>query len=137
MDFVKRFQGEKSTLLILLVIILQTGLCYRAIKPFYRNNQEIKEITEKLKNYPDQTIYTFNIDMTFPAYGVKNRIINIWENKIKKVEPHALVLINRQNIALQWKEMNPMLNWKKIEKEGKIVKLETMQGGWELYETTP
>ena len=123
--------------MVILLMILQTGLCYRAILPFYTNNKEIREITGKLLKHPGQTIYTFNIDMAFTAYGVKNRTVNIWSDKIRKVESHALILVNRQNLTMQWKGMNPMMNWLKLEKEGNLIKREAMPGGWELYETTP
>ena len=84
-------------IMVILVIIIQLGLFYRAFKPFYENNKIIKTVAGRMLQYPDKIIYTFNIDMALKAYGIKNEIINLWDKKLPDFEPESLVLFNYLN----------------------------------------
>jgi hypothetical protein len=119
-----------------LILVIQSGLSYRALKPFYENSRDARVVSDRMRNYPGRTIYTFNIDMALSAYEIHNKTINLWIHPIKNFQSGALVLINRENIIQQWQGMNPMINWVRLQKENRVHLIETMRGGWELYEIT-
>ena len=126
--------GRWKILLIIFIVIIQTGLCYKAFIPFYHNSHEIRMVAERMKDFPKKKIYTLNIDMAFPAYGLKNETVNLWASRIDHFEPGSLVLINSSDLSNQWKGMNPMINLKNISNEYSIRIIEYMKGGWILYE---
>ena len=130
-----RFLQKKKwrVLFITGVILIQLAIFYRAFLPFYRDNRDTRYIATRISAYPDKTIYTFNIDQALKAYGVQNRIVNIWEKPVREFEPHALVLFNLTKTAVQWKGLNPMLNWEKVNREHHLKILEQFPMGWELY----
>lgn len=109
-------------------------LCYRAFKPFFENSGAIRYATEKMRNYPGKTIYTFNIDMALKSYHIENEMINLWINRIDYFKPGSLVLVDRKNIIEHWQGMNPMINWETLNKNYPVRLIESMPGGWELYE---
>jgi hypothetical protein len=72
--------------------------------------------------------------MALKAYGVENKTINLWENRIKQFEPGYLVLFNYQDSYTQWKGTNPMLNWESLQKEHQLRLIDKLPGNWNLYE---
>jgi hypothetical protein len=133
-EWVKRRKAFYFRIMVILVIIIQLGLFYRAFKPFYENSKTIKTVSERMLQYPDKPVYTFNIDMALKAYGVKNEIISLWDKKITDFQPGSLVLFNYTNTAEQWKSMNPMLNWEELHRAHQLGLLENLPGGWQLFE---
>jgi hypothetical protein len=122
--------------MVILVIIIQLALFYRAFRPFYENNRTIKTISSEMLHYPGKRIYTFNIDLALKAYGIKNEIINLWDKKLADFEPGSLVLFNYLNSQEQWKGMNPMLNWEEMNRDHHLEIKENLPDGWVLYEIT-
>ena len=118
------------------IILVQIAISYRAFMPFYRNNKVIRNISEKVMNYPGKKIYTFNIDMALKGYGITNETVNLWSDKVDFFEPNALVLFNFADSEKQWKGMNPMDNWDRLVRSHHLKLLENFTGGWNLYEIT-
>jgi hypothetical protein len=58
----------------------------------------------------------------------------MWKEKINSFEKDGLVLFNEQKFKDQWKNKNPMINWNYLKMNYKLVKLESYDDGWELYE---
>lgn len=135
-DRLKKIKKSYYYITLILVIIIQLGLFYRAYRPFYENNRIIKTVAAEMLHYPDKRIYTFNIDMALKAYGVKNEIINLWEKKLADFKPGSLVLFNYLNSREQWKGMNPMLNWEEMNRAHHLELKENLPGSWALYEIT-
>lgn len=133
-EWVKNRKAAYFKIMVILVIIIQLGLFYRAFRPFYENSKTIKTVAERMLQYPDKPIYTFNIDMALKAYGVKNEIISLWDKKIQDFNPGSLVLFNYSNTAEQWKGMNPMLNWEEMHRVHRLYLVEILPGGWQLFE---
>ena len=126
--------SSRRFVLILLIVIIQITLAWRAFVPFYRNSLMTREIANHMKLYPGKTIYTFNIDMALDAYGVKNKTINLWSNRILKFDSGSLVLFNYTGSFIQWKGMNPMLNWESLNRDHQLNLIEKLPGKWNLYE---
>jgi hypothetical protein len=133
-NILKRFQKQIPVILISGIFLIQILLFFRALRPAYKDSVCIKEIADRIKSYPDKTIYTFNIDMGLKAYKVKNEIINLWSERINNFRPGSLVLFNYVNSYRQWKDLNPMYNWERVNTEYYLLLIEKLPGGWNLYE---
>jgi hypothetical protein len=116
------------------IMLVQLALFYRAIIPSYSDSQITREIANRLKAYPERTIYTFNIDMGLKAYDVKNDIVNMWTERIDNFKPGSLLLFNYVNSYRQWKGRNPIINWDKVNKEHEVFLIEKFPDNWNLYE---
>jgi hypothetical protein len=139
LEMSERLKKAKTSyfyIMVILVIVIQLGLFYRAFRPFYENNKTIRTIAAQMLQYPDKPIYTFNIDMALKGYGIKNEIISLWDKKLTDFEPGSLVLFNYINSREQWKGMNPMLNWEEMNRAHHLDLKENLPGGWVLYEIT-
>lgn len=130
----KKKKARYFNIMVIIVVLIQLGLFYRAFRPFYENNKTIRIVADRMLQYPDKRIYTFNIDMALKAYGIKNEIINLWDKKLTGFEPESLVLFNYLNSQEQWKGMNPMLNWEEMNRVHHLKLMEKLPDGWELYE---
>jgi len=125
---------SKLTVVISVVVILQVILVVRAFKPFYDYNRIDKAISEKIISYHPPVLYTFGIDGALGCYGYKGKIINLWEQPLDSIQQGSMMLFNKKNNEVQWKDKNPMLNYNLIVDKAKAVKIETLESGWELYE---
>lgn len=132
----KKIKASYFNIMVILVIIIQLALFYRAYRPFYENNKTIRTVATQMLLYPDKRIYTFNIDQALKAYGIKNEIVNLWDKKLTDFKPESLVLFNYLNSREQWKGMNPMLNWEEMNRAHHLKLKENLPGGWVLYEIT-
>jgi hypothetical protein len=133
-DKIKKWGKPIFLIIIGLTVAIQLTLCYKALKPFYENSRDIRYVSDKMRNYPGKTIYTFNIDMVLKSYHLNNVLINLWSNRINCFIPGSLVLINKKNILEHWQGMNPMINWESLNQKHSVRLIESMPGGWELYE---
>ena len=134
LETIRKYSRVILLILFGFTLAIQLLLCYRAFKPFFGNSSAIRYVTEKMKKYPGKTIYTFNIDMALQSYQIENEMINLWINRIDSFKPGSLVLVDRKNIVEHWQGMNPMINWESLNKNYPVRLIETMPGGWELYE---
>lgn len=129
-----RLNSRIIPLLIIVVVIVQLSLTFRAFIPFYKNSKIEYGIAEHMKMYPSPAIYTFNVDLALKTYGIKNKIVNLWETRIKKFDQGSLVLFNYPDCYKQWKGLNPMLNWESLKSGHEIRLIERLPGNWDLYE---
>ena len=123
-------------LAVALVLIIQTGLTYRALRPFYKNCRETRTVAERLKKYPGRHVYELNIAMAFDAYGVNNSSTDLWSKKISSFKPGSLLVFNYEKTSGQWKGLNPMLNYETLQRDHRLKLLEHLPGGWDIYEIT-
>jgi hypothetical protein len=103
----------------------------------YAMNRADQKIVEVMKEYPDEIIYTFGIDGALKAYGLPNRIINVWYNKLDTIQPNSLVLLQVDDIERQFKDQNPGINWQILRKYGHLTLIKNLDSGWKLYKTNP
>jgi hypothetical protein len=104
--------------------------------PFYHDNKVEKQIATEVLKQPNVPIFTFSIDGALLAYGVNNRIINLYTAKLDTLPPlnaEILVLFNEKQFAEDWKGQKPMTNWEYIQKNFNPVKIEDLPDGWVLY----
>ncbi len=131
-----RLQRRKTIAwgIVAFILIAQIALITRYFSPIYQANKLEKAVAQTVLNYPNRTIYTFAIDGALRSYGVKNKLINLWREPIRKVDPGSLALFNEEKFARQWAGKNPMLNWRWLRQNFQLTELETLPDGWRLYE---
>jgi hypothetical protein len=124
---------SKSWILIAISAV-QLILFVRAFIPFYHYNLIEKEIASEIKKYYEApAIYTFEMDGALNSYGVKNKIVGLWNEGIDSIPSHSLLLFNESKFSKQWSGMNVMKNVSHIQ-EKKIIPLKSFQDGWQLSE---
>jgi hypothetical protein len=122
--------------ILVMIVIIQLALFCRVFVPFYNDNKVEKYVANKMLNYSNKTLYTFSIDGALKSYGFNGRIINMAEVRIdtmKKIDSNFFVLFNPSQFSETWRNGNPMKNWKFLNKQYSLVKMEDMPNGWELY----
>jgi hypothetical protein len=120
--------------LILILIFTQTAIHYYAFGKIYELNRIEKKISATLLKYDNPVLYTFFIDPALKSYEVNKKIINMWGEKINLFQKEGLVLFNEVKFKEQWKNKNPMINWNYLKKNYQLIKLQSFDDGWELYE---
>lgn len=116
------------------LILIQGGLIYKYSQRIYRSNQMEQQISRALLAYPGRPIYTFWIDSALRSYGVTNPITNLWQERLSSLATEALVLFNEPQFREQWADKNPMINWRFIQEHYKLQQVDSLAGGWKLYE---
>jgi 4-amino-4-deoxy-L-arabinose transferase-like glycosyltransferase len=117
---------------ILILIIQITLFCY-VFNMSYRRNLFEREVFYTLDNYPKNTLYTFDVDVSLISYETKHNVINLLTKDIffKKGE---LILFNEQLFAPQWGHTNVGSNWSNLTATHQLVQLTALKDGWKLYE---
>jgi hypothetical protein len=115
-------------------VMLQLILVVKAFLPFYQFNRLDQAIAEKIVEYHPAVLYTFGIEGALRSYGYQGEIINLWKEPLDTIKQDALMLFNRKKNEQQWNGMNPMLNYYLVIQQGKAVKIDELESGWEIYE---
>ena len=116
------------------LILSQLFLSVYFFRSAYERNILERDVANFVKSKPDETVYTFDIDVSFMSYGVNNKIINMWKEKINQFEKNSIVIFNDEKLKVQWANMNPMLNWKKLNSNYTLTELKNFGDGWKAYE---
>lgn len=119
---------------IISVILFQTTIAIWTIRPIIKRNQLERAVNSFIKQYPNKTIYGFDIDISFRSYEISNKIVNLWYSKIDNFETGSLVIFNEKALEKQWEGKNPMINWNNIKNNYKLKLIKTFDSGWNLYE---
>ena len=114
-------------------MMLQLALCMYTFRTVYRYNRTDRALALEMKNYPEQTIYSFEINGALRAYGVNNELIDLWETRLQNVRPNALVLINTSKLNDAFYDKNPGINWKFIRQSARVSLIKNLNDGWQLY----
>lgn len=116
------------------LILIQGGLIYKYSQRIYQSNQMEQQVARSLLAYPGRPLYTFWIDGALRSYGVANPVTNLWQERLTSLAPEALVLFNEPQFREQWADKNPMINWRFIQRHYNLQQIESLAGGWKLYE---
>ena len=124
---------HKRLLVLVLIIILQFMLAYKAIQPLYDYQQEEIQIALELKNYPPQKLYTFSIDASLHTYQVQQEIINLWTFTDTYLQSGSLFLYNPSRFNIELRETAPGKYYDNLRQQGRLSLLKSLPGGWQLY----
>lgn len=131
-DSLEKIKKHQNKGLILLIII-QLALFYRAMLPFYQLNQLEQKLAKSLEEYQGEVLYTFDVDVAMQQRKLNFDFRSIWQEELDVFEPNALVLFNEERISEKFKGKNPMLNWEKMNQSMRLVEVEKLDSGWNLY----
>ncbi|MEO8399864.1 MAG: hypothetical protein ABI550_08640 [Ignavibacteriaceae bacterium] len=131
----KFFYGKKFIIIsVILFSAIQSVLIYKLSYEIFELNNLEKNITSSLKVYKSsRDIYTFYINGALENYKLPNRIFNLYNCDVNRIQKKSLVLFNENKFKDQWKNKNPMLNWDFIKINYNLKRLEVFDS-WILYE---
>ncbi len=124
---------------LLVTVVVLLGVMQLYLSAFYlkkiinRNHLE-QNIARTIKSYPLKTVYAFDVDISFPSYNVKNRVISLWEKPIDHFERGSLVVFNESELKEQWRDLNPMKNWNLLKNNYQLAQIDSFSNGWTLNE---
>ena len=116
-----------------LILIVQVALFCYVFNMSYRRNLFEREIFHTLDSYPQNTLYTFDVDVALMSYETKHYVINLLTKDIifKKGE---LILFNEPRFGPQWEHTDLGNNWSNLKSQHQLVQLKELNDGWKLYE---
>jgi hypothetical protein len=117
-----------------LVALVQLMLFTRAFMPFHEYNRLEKAMADEVKKYPAKTIYTFETESALQSYGVTNKIVGLWNQKLDTIQVHSLLLFNEKKFESQWKGKNVMINYETIIQRKRVTPIKKFADGWQLSE---
>lgn len=117
-----------------IVVIIQLTLCSFSLKPILERNHLEQEITSKLENYQNKTLYSFDIDIALQGRGLDFEYKNLWIEKYNTFENGALVLFHPNKFEKQWKGKNPIINWNNLQNNYNLKIIHNLPEGWILFE---
>lgn len=115
-------------------LIINLLLSVYTLKTAYNIQQKDVEFAQRMKLYEGKTLYTFEVDAALKSRGVNLNYNNLWEREYKNYPTGSLLLFNPGKFKDQWEGHLLMDNWKNIEQNYSLKKLDNFGGGWMLYE---
>ncbi len=130
------FHGKKNILRLLLIgtVVLQLVFAGRAFLPFYKYNRIEKQLTDKMKSYHPDVLYTFAMEGALRSYGYNGIVVPMWPHKLDSVVTGSMMLFNRASCEKRWKDQSPMINFHLLKDSADAVLREAVGDGWEIYE---
>jgi hypothetical protein len=128
------FRRIVSGIIVSIVIILQVCLFIYSSKTIYKLNQSEQAIAEGLLAFPSKIIYTCSINGALQSYGIENKIIDLYSERIDGVSFPSLLLFNEKDFPEHFKGKNPMLNLEFLQSHYTLHLLQSFNEGWNLYQ---
>lgn len=126
---------SKKKLFVCAIILIQCGFFIFSFQKFYKRMCLENQIYQCLqKNYYNIPIYTFDMDVALKGKELKGQLRSLYDERYSSFEKNSLLLFNYEKFKTQWKDKNPMLNWKKVNEHNSLVIKEKFEDGWYLYE---
>lgn len=120
---------------IVLCVGIQIFLFVYSSQTIYQLNKTEKDISETIReNYAGKNIYTFSIDGALNTYHVDYHFYDMYRNTFNSIQPNSLLLFNEDAFAVQFAELNPMLNYNFIKSNYDLQLVEEFNDGWKMYE---
>ena len=120
--------------LFIVATIFQGMLFAYSFRLVYARNRLENSIKEWIvQNTKQQTIYSFDMDVSLKSGGLDRHFYNLWEKKYDSFESNSLVLFNVHAFEKQWKGKNPMINWENLNHDKQLQLLKSFPEGWDLY----
>ena len=113
---------------------MQAGLVIRAMSPIVKRNTFEVQMTQKMQPHQGNILYSFDVDVALKGRSLVFDYQNLWEKEYPSFEIGALVLFHPTKFSTQWKDKNPMINWKYLQKKYALKIIQQGPQGWILYE---
>ncbi len=126
-------ERKLSSLGTAIIIITQITLFSYVFNIVYQRNQFERDVFTALDNYPENVLYTFDIDVALMSYETKHHVINLLTKDIR-FKNGELILFNEQRFGPQWGHTNLGSNWSNLKSTHQLIQLKELKDGWKLYE---
>jgi hypothetical protein len=117
----------------LIIVIIQIALFCYVFNISYQRNRFEHDVFSTLDHYPENTLYTFDVDVALISYETKHQVINLLTKDIL-FKSGELILFNEQRFGPQWGHTNLGSNWSKLKATHQLILLKELKQGWTLYE---
>ena len=133
-ELLTKLQGQALRIgLIVLVLAVQSLMVGRTMSTHLTWSKMERNIASRVNEYEKTTLYTFAIDQALTSYGCLHDIKNLYEEELMQFDIGGLVLFNEKSFQIQWQDLNPMINWKKLQQEYIVEEELAFSEGWALY----
>jgi len=122
---------------IFLMLVIQIFFCVYFFRSAIERNKLEREIAGYVRSTDYQTVYAFDIDVSFASYDMNKKVFNLWKEKYSEFRTGSLVIFNEYKFREQWAEKNPMINWNKLKTNYALEELKDFGNGWKAYEIYP
>jgi 4-amino-4-deoxy-L-arabinose transferase-like glycosyltransferase len=119
-----------------IVMFIQLAAFSHAFLSFYEDNQTEKRVAQAVLKHPGIPIYTFSINGALEAYGVQNRLIELYNIKLDStniIKGPKLVLFNEDQLYQGNIPPIVIANYEYLRTHYKQSAAEDIKGGWSLY----
>ncbi len=123
---------HKNPILITL-FLFNTALCLYGLKPILERTFFEKKIVAELKEYQNNQLYSFDIDIALQGRGLQFDYKNLWIEEYTTFQENALVLFHPTKFLVQWEGKNPIKNWNNLNKNYHLELVKNCSNGWNLY----
>lgn len=122
--------------IIATMLVVQVFFTVIILKPTLARNRMERNIAAELRQAlpPNAVLFAFDLDVALRTYLPDFQIKSLWERRYEEFPPGSFILFNEPALRKQWDGQNPMLNWDFAKKNYELREMQTMQGGWGLYE---
>ena len=108
-------------------------MIYNTMKFHVEWNKLEREIAKEVNGFAKTTLYTFAIDQSLKTYDCVHTIENLYDEKFPSFIVGGLLLFNEEKFKTQWKDLSPMLNFGKLNRDYILREEEVFSEGWVLY----
>lgn len=124
----------KKTFLAVTLFVLNAFLLSQAMKTLVQLSNTDQEIAHVLTRLPsEKRLYVMGVDEALKFYGVKNPMTSLWSRGVLKIEDHEMLLLNKQELCVQWSGSLAEQNLHYIELHCRITPLREFSNGYVLY----
>ncbi len=114
-------------------IILQFFFIKIAFSSILERNKFEIEITKTLKEYQNNNLYSFDVDIALQGRGLDFNYYNLWYKRYENLKENDLILFHPTKFKKQWQGKNPMLNFNYFKDNYTLKVIKELPEGWKLY----
>lgn len=115
-------------------LLLNLGIFFYSFQKTYRVHKLEKKIVSAIVDLNDNSkIYSFEVDQSFPSYGIFNEVENLFIQDIYHFQPGSLAVFNEHKLRDKWKGTTVMNNWNRLVSKHQLDTLISFDEGWEIY----
>lgn len=116
------------------ILLINFSFFVYSFRKTYAVFEAEKVISEELKAMnSNDVIYSFYVDQSFPTYGVKNEVRNLYLSEYDHFEVGALVVADPVAFEQEWKETVVGKNWRRLNAENELELIKEVYGNWKIY----
>jgi len=117
-----------------IALIIQAGLCARAMKPSVLSQRMDLELVDHInKEHPGKTVYTFAFSQIFDAYRTGNPVVNTFNIEQLEFHKDAVYIFNPDLIDTKLAGTMPHTNWVKANSRMTLTNTKCWPDGWCVY----